>query len=439
MPHDNLEAQTLPTSFKRLDSASDSATNKLAEIYKDNLIPKDKHLQVSVFVNKENQQIQNMSLEEIMEWAAKNNKKIAFYHGGIAWNGDIVGNKTERSDNPNGLASSILSLSSDMSPEEKREGVNKLSALEFLYQDGAEIVITLDPKEKKHVSSLRSDMVARKFLYEQIPDGAKKMMEAVSWSNGGFKDYQLIKQAFEKILYGNDKEPIKLDKDEAFATTWEAKEYMTCLRDINLFWGGAPAQASELATPFKLTIDRPGLKELNNKLRVVANSLVAKFGESNMLRKIIKQAVVSRLLEMGGNKALDRTKMEQFDSRINEVRQTMQECLGEGKVVNLLDLSGSVVEPTIQAFVSKDMAFILGEKAVTVAVDESSNAANESQHREIGRVGSKGAEGVLARLRKVATGESDPRFYVADPYKVAKTLPRMLNIYAHVNTSSLVE
>lgn len=430
MGHDGKER--LATSFEKHEEISAKFSDGLAREHRKQGIGKDRQLQVSVFAAKETALIPAGmdNLDQLMQWAVENGKKISFYHGGISWNGDIAGNKTERSNNQ-GSTNGLFSLSSELSPEEKHEGQNKLSALEFLKKDGADIVITLEPKEKKHISSLRADMIARRFLYQQIPEEAKPKVEAISWSNGGFKDYQLVKQAFEKVFYENDKEPSKLDKDEAFATQKEAWEYINCLKDMHLFWGGAPAQASELAVPFKLTTDRPGIRELNDKLRFVTNRFVAKFGESNLMRKIIKQAVVSRLLEMGGSRSLDRQRMAQFSDRLEAVQNGFRKALGDGQIVNLLDLSGSVVEPTIQALVSNDMHFIFGdEKMATVAVNEESDQKKRSLHREIGEIG------VLEKIRSVIRGESDSRYYLADVAKVSEVLPRLLTVYGRVETTN---
>jgi hypothetical protein len=123
--------------------------------------------------------------------------------------------------------------------------------------------------------------------------------------------------------------------------------------------------------------------------------------------------------------------MAQFSNRLEAVQNEFRKALGDGQIVNLLDLSGSVVEPTIQALVSNDMHFIFGdEKMATVAVNEESDQKKRSLHREIGEIG------VLEKIRSVIRGESDSRYYLADVAKVSEVLPRLLTVYGRVKTTS---
>ncbi len=432
---DRREAKKFPESkYKVNELASAMLSSELRQMYESTGTDPEKRLGGSVFIlnglnpeqdvgdMRDGQTRKNLSTEEILDWAKMHDKKVAFYYGGIRWTGKHGDEKQINPHLPKPFAG-LANWSSDaVSPEEQAEGENELASLDGFASAGYDVIITLDPKGEngKFVSSLRADMLAKKFFYDKV--GASKSKDktrVVAWSDGAFKDYRLRVAAFTSLFFQRfgmkNRQSAPGFEEEVFKNPTEAKEFLEAAGGINSFWGGTPADSSELAIPYVAE----GKKEVVSKtLRDITNKLVYKLGHSEVINKLVKQSLLSRLLEIGAANKFQQDYFENFRDHYADIKNMVRDLNRGAKLVNLLDLSGEVVNPANFATVAKTMQEMYGDSAVCVQTEEEKGQVgsdyniyegSKSQHREIGRAG----------VMKILEAMLDPMYANAfDRYKV---------------------
>lgn len=446
---DRREVNRFPESKYRVNElASAMLSAELRQMYESTGINPEKKLGGSVFIlnglnpekeagdMREGQTRKILSTEEILVWAKKNDKKVAFYYGGIRWTGKHGDEKQINPHLPKPFAG-LAKLSSDaVSPEEQAEGKNELASLDGFASAGYDVIITLDPKGEngKFVSSLRADMLAKKFFYDKVEAShSKDKTRVVAWSDGAFKDYQLRKRAFEEIFFGeagveNGKNDAGYE-EKVFANAQEAEDFLKAAGGIDAFWGGTPADASELAIPYVAN----GAKEvISEVLRKATNILVKKMGHSELFTKLVKQSLTSRLLEIGAANSFDQGFFDTFPVHYKRVKDKIRNLNAGAKLVNLLDLSGEVVNPANFATVAKTMQEMYGESAVCVQTEEEKGqvgseyniyGGSKSQHREIGRAG---VMKILEAMLDPMYANAFERYKIVDPEVQAEEVNKSL-------------
>lgn len=400
--------------FGRIVGVSAELTGKVASDLAMEGIPPESRLKVSAFTKKELlDEVGGLDFKSILVKAAEKGWKISIYNPGIAWTGDQWADREVR-DNPNFREKGARDRARDfiqkqISREEKQEEQAKSAALDFLSEGGFDICLTLDPESpESFVSSLRADMVAKRFLMEDVErnlgDRAKGILSSINWSNGAYKEgalHRAIFQSISKKMLGEDTG----DDTGIFLNEREAVRFGALYGKlgVDVYMGGGPANEIELATPFKLSseiqlfrlINQGGLG-LVNWLIKKARSLPTKYiPEKNRL-------LVTRIQEMAkGNRAEN---IEVGDVLL-PIQMIMGSLIGEARLVTLADTSGSVVDSSrqmlgdglrrmyrdkvimIETHQEKPLPRLSGEKGFP--------AYSPAQHGELKRYG------VLAILEKI--------------------------------------
>lgn len=399
--------------FGYIEKASAELTGKVSSDLEMEGIPPESRLKISAFGKREiAASLENLGVAEILKMAAERGWKLAIYNPGVAWTGDQWA-KREVRDNPR-FGKSLLSLSSEVvekgiSREEKVEEQKKSAALDFLAEADYDLCLTLDPVEARgFVSSLRADMIARRFLMQTIDqvlgEKAKSILTSVNWSNGAFKEGQLHKAVFEAVA----KETLGDDTGDdlgVFRNGDEAVSFGALYGKlgIDVYLGGGPTDEQELATPFKLTSEVPLVRMINEKglglvnwLIKKARSLPAKYlPEKNRL-------LATRVLEMGRGKRVEEVEV---GDALSQIQTIMIGLIGEARLVTLADTSGSVVDSSRQ-MLGDDLKVVYGEKTIMIETHQEKPlprlpeekgfpAYSPAQHGELKRYG------VLANLKRI--------------------------------------
>lgn len=410
--------QERESSFIKSDNLSSSFTDLLQPKFAERGIGSDSKLACSVHVNERSDAVQQIlqdvdltkvDLHTFLDIARARNLNVSLYVGGIAWTGD-TGNPHEASDVPGGsakyrleqLAKKLVSLSEEMSPEEKAEKQllqkGKLPALEFLGRSGTDICITIDPAADNNMgrflSSLRADAAAKSVVFDTLSTHQITSCETVYWSNGALKEFQIHRAACETIaadllwvrrqnIVSNEellayaqkpngyqelltriaqertardnmstKTKKKVKRDDVFDNGEQAYAYLKKLRGKNIILGGAPATLEDLALPFKLTHSTPLFREINDGMRRIVNRLIIggigkidKIKDLQLKRGPVSNVLLSRLAEMGRARNLDPNLIAELQlfGIWEMVFNIMQGAVGDARILSLADTSGKVV------------------------------------------------------------------------------------------------
>lgn len=341
--------------FIRTETASRGFSERLELVMESDGVLPESRLKASIYTREEiAAETAGLGTDALLKLANEKGWKVAIYNPGVAWTGDQW-SKREVRDNP-----LFEKVKGKISREEKTEEESKSAALDFLAEGGFDLAVTLDPVEEKgFVSSLRVDMLARREVIRKAGTTlGKGKLTIVSWSNGGYKEFQIHRAALETISLN------KGDSMGIFKTVGEAEEYISLHGEyqVDIFLGGAPANEIELATPFKLISENAGVKTINEAGMKLANWLIR--GASGLPSKYIPdklRLLGSRVLEMGRGQRVSDIEADNLE----RLQQKMRNFLGKARILSLADTSGEVVASDRQ-FVGDDLRAIYGDKVIMV-------------------------------------------------------------------------
>ena len=409
------------------ERASLDLSGILTAVMEDDQIAKESRLKASVYSKKEIQsETTGLGMDEVLKLAKEKGWRVAIYNPGVAWTGNQWADREVR-DNPFFRAPSIKEiLKRFISREEATEEEAKSAALDFLAEGDFDLAVTFDPlTEKGQVSSLRADMLARRETIKKVGERlGEGKLEIVSWSNGAFKEFQIHRAAFEVIATELP------DKMGVFKTTEEAREYVGLHGKyrVDLLLGGAPADRTELATPFKLTSEIPLIKTVNVSGLKAINWLIGVAGEtpSKYIPETLRR-MGTKVLEMGRGLRVSDIEAGNLD----DLQKKMKGLFGEARILALADTSGSVVDSSRQ-YVGDDLRVIYGDKAIMIETHDNKPlpkiqgvATTLSYEQSLAQHGELKRYGVLAVMRRtvdeIRKGTFDKikneqeRFVVVDP------------------------
>lgn len=413
--------------FIKNEGASNGLSETLRAAMEANKIPAESRLMVSIYTRQGVvAETAGLGTDDLLKLAKEKGWRVAIYNPGVAWTGDQW-SKREVRDNPFFKAPSVKEiLKRWISKEEATEEEAKSAALDFLDEGGFDLAVTFDPVEAKgFVSNLRADMLARRETIRKVGEvmGSGRL-EIVSWSNGGYKEFQMHRAALEVVATGRP------DAVGVFKTREEAEEYVGLYGEywVDVLLGGTPADREELATPFKLTSENVGVRTVNETGMKVVNWLIGSAG--GLSSKYIPEKLRlmgSRVLEMGRGRRVSDIET----GNLEELQQKMRNLLGNARILSLADTSGSVVASDRQ-FVGDDLRAIYGDKVIMVETHDwkplpeipgkavsFSEQQSPAQHGELKRYG------VIGEMRRIMAeirgGKFDKarnergRFVVVDP------------------------
>ena len=401
--------------FGKIERASAELTGKVTADFEMGGTSSESRLKVSAFARKELlNEVGDLDFASILAKAAEKGWKVVIYNPGVAWTGDQWASRESRKNTPRFFGKSLLGISSEavekgLSPEEKMEDVAKSAALDFLAEADYDICLTVDPaSEAGFVSSLRADMGSRRTLMQtvekELGEKGRGLLTSVGWSNGAFKEGMLHKAIFEAVakkILGEDTG----DDSGVFRNEREAVEFGSLYGKlgIDVYLGGGPADAEELAVPFKLTSDNLLMRGASERGMKLANWLIRK--TSSLSAKYIpesKRLLVTRIQEMGRGKRSDDVNVEEA---LLPIQTIMRDLLGGARLISLADTSGSVVASDRQ-HLGDDLRLIYGDKTIMLETHQEkplpkgpgevgSPAYSQAEHGEIKR------EFVLRKLKQI--------------------------------------
>jgi hypothetical protein len=448
--------------------------------------------------------------------------KIGIYGGGIAWVGDTH-TKTEQSKALGGFAGISLAISQDASSEKMAEAgnVGAIDFMRDAGYDICFTIDPKKPPSEM-VSSLRADAVVRDELLRRLTFGENKndktgnltsKVAEVDWSNSGFKKAELFKQAAQSLsevirkMTDSEREELqnKIDqllvkrdekdknddvfedfheimglvnrssnrtstnegalltdnqkRDRAFDNPGNALRFLLLHHGVDTYLGGAPAEAKDLAAPFRREVMRrePTLGDkmkhaFNEGRRMIANKAVQLAGnklDSQLLVDTLQKSKIkalkgsagwffTRLMEMGRAHGMTQDEIDSFkaDALLNDLTKA---ALGDARIVTLMDTSGRTVASDGSLTATElDAAYSVNSIAVETLRQDTGltalakegitnipgpeNASLDPEHAEI-------KQGALLALQRFANkdriGEdaSNVRWIRVNPTVVSETLP----------------
>jgi hypothetical protein len=372
------------------------------------------------------------------------------------------------------------------------------------------------------VSSLRADAVVRDELLRRLTFGENKndktgnltsKVAEVDWSNSGFKKAELFKQAAQSLsevirkMTDSEREELqnKIDqllvkrdekdknddvfedfheimglvnrssnrtstnegalltdnqkRDRAFDNPGNALRFLLLHHGVDTYLGGAPAEAKDLAAPFRREVMRrePTLGDkmkhaFNEGRRMIANKAVQLAGnklDSQLLVDTLQKSKIkalkgsagwffTRLMEMGRAHGMTQDEIDSFkaDALLNDLTKA---ALGDARIVTLMDTSGRTVASDGSLTATElDAAYSVNSIAVETLRQDTGltalakegitnipgpeNASLDPEHAEI-------KQGALLALQRFANkdriGEdaSNVRWIRVNPTVVSETLP----------------
>lgn len=248
-------------------------------------------------------------------------------------------------------------------------------------------------------------------------------------------------------------------RDTAFDTPADALWFLFSQQGVDTYLGGAPAEAKDLAAPFRREVMRrePTLGDkmkhtFKEGIRMIANKAVQLAGnnlDSQQLVDTLQKSKIealkgsagwflTRLTEMGRAQGMTPDEIKSFknDTLLNLLTQT---ALGDARIVTLMDTSGRTVASDGSLTAAElDAAYTANAVAVETLRQDTGltalakegitnipgpdNASLDPEHAEI-------KQGALAALQKFADGDragmdvGNDRWIRVNPNIVSETLP----------------
>src|SRR3989344_712079 len=378
--------------FGRIEKVSAELSGKVDPDLEMEGVSPESRLKISAFARQEiTGQVEGMDFAQILDKAMESGWKMVIYNAGVAWTGDQW-LKNETPDNPlatpKGLVSGVKDkVKAVLSPEEKSEQQNKSASLDFLANGGFDLCLTLDQAtEKGFVSSLRADMIAKRFLMQEVDrvggEKGRGIISSVCWSNGAYKEKEIHNAIFQSVTKKILEDDYSGDDIGVFKSYQEAVQFgqLYGKLEVDVYFGGGPADEEELAVPFKLTSKNQVIRRFSESGMSLANWLIKKL--NNLPAKYIPEGerlLATRIQEMG---RVTRASEVQTKGSLTLIQDVMRSLLGEKvRILTLADTSGRTVTSDRQ-HLGDDLRMIYGDKTIMVETHEEKPLPRLSEPRE---------------------------------------------------------
>lgn len=304
-------------------------------------------------------------------------------------------------------------------PKSKYE--QKFTAADFLIDEGFDAVITMTTGKENRFSSLAADAIAKKTILTALKEAGIRP-EMYTFSDGGFKEFQIHLAAFtailadfryaaqngmvnpeadsvQKLLNADVKDledillKVKIQKQnessqdrpepektgqrehlwkKVFLSGYDALNYIDAEKDVDIITGSSPAGVDELAAIPAYNRFLP-LRLAQNLARIALNKIVieapARHEDNPLIDKIAcgkylpgnAGLYLSRLFEIGRAKGLSQSEIDTNESACKFTTKLMSEAIGSGKIVYLTDRSGKMVDTTAGGIINGE-SLIFGQE-----------------------------------------------------------------------------